>query len=219
MISSRCLIAICGALLMVHSNAEDVADAVDAPRVTRDRNEVIDEIVTEGVRPNIRIDPVQMGRIRNDNGRGARLYRQRRYAEAFPYLLAAAERGFKLAQARVSYLYQLGLGVERDSDAAVGWLGVAASRITSPEIRTYYKNFINHIPRERMPEVNAIVQDYTARYGSNAVGLFCSNTRWAGTHISRLKCDFKDEYNFRDVLDDESITAGVATTGGTNGEE
>ncbi len=63
-------------------------------------------------------------------GKGSCLYRRGEYAESFPYLLAAAKRGFKFAQARVSFLYQQGLGRERDTEASIGWLSVAAMRAT-----------------------------------------------------------------------------------------
>ena len=162
------------------------------PEIARaDPDAVIEEIVVEEERVNF-FDPVMMDRRRNDSGRGAKLYIRGKYEEAFPLLLSAAESGFKVAQARVSFLYQRGFGVTADAEAAIGWIGAAASRTTHISILNYYNDFIGSIPEEHMPEVESIVADYVARYGSKAVGMNCSNARMAGTHISRLKCDFKN---------------------------
>jgi hypothetical protein len=169
----------------------------------------MDDILVEGEKTEI--DPVMMGRIRYDHGRGARLYRAGKYEEALPYLLVAAKRGFKLSQARVSYIYHQGFGdIPRDAEAAIGWLGAAASPTSNPEIRNYFKRFRAGLPVEYHAVFDSIVEDYVARYGSKAVGMDCTNTRQAGTHISNLKCDFKDEYEFRDGLDDGSISEGIS---------
>lgn len=165
------------------------------------RDYSIEEIVVTGVREDS-LDPVGMSEIYNSSGRGGWLYRKGRYEEAFPHLLAAAERGFKLAQARVSYIYQQGLGgVERDAEAAIGWLGVAATPTTTPEIRAYYRRVLAHFPDDYRARIDEIVQFYVNRYGSTATRVDCENTRLAGTFISRLKCDFRDAPNYRDVLD------------------
>jgi|TARA_Y100000310_G_scaffold58867_1_gene54188 hypothetical protein len=196
-----------------NAEADSVDDASRPPPSTKP-TEPIEEIVVEGRR--VRINPIGMARVRNDSGRGGRLYRQGKFAEAFPYLQSAAENGFKFAQARISYIYQLGLGgVPRDARAAIGWIGVAASRTTAPQIRDYFKKFMDQIPQEQMPQVSEIVEEYRARYGSKAAGLFCKNARLAGTHISRLKCDFKDEYNFRDALDNALNAEGIEASGPT----
>ena len=42
--------------------------------------------------------------------KGMKLYKDGRYEEAFPLLLQAAKRGFKLAQVRVAHLYANGIG-------------------------------------------------------------------------------------------------------------
>lgn len=147
-------------------------------------------------------NPVLMQRVRDSNGRGARLYRQGRYRDAFPYLLAAAKRGFKLAQARVGYIYQEGLGgVNRDAFAAIGWIGAAATHDTTPEIRAHFKAMLAAVPAPFKPQAEAIVADYRSRYSGDAVGMSCENRRLAGTHISRLKCVFDNEFDFRDGVD------------------
>ena len=152
------------------------------------------------------LKPIMMQRVRDANGRGARLYRHGRYADAFPHLLAAAKRGFKLAQARVGYIYQEGLGgVQRDAYAAIGWLGVAATHDTTPEILAHYKAMMKAVPEPFRPHAEEIVADYRERYGASTVGLHCANERLAGTHISRLKCVFDNEFEFRDSLDSAVI--------------
>jgi hypothetical protein len=199
-------------------NVDPVASDQDAAvvplTVNADPNDPIEEITVEGQRLKPEFDLVTMGRIRDDNGNGARLYRQGKYKEAFPLLLSAAQNGFKLAQARLSFIYQLGLGeVPRDAEAAIGWLGVAASPVTNNEVTNYYKKFVANIPEEHMVLVNEIVDEYIEKYGSDAIGMHCSKARMAGTHISRLKCDFDEEYDYRNGLDDEDIMESVLATG------
>jgi len=172
----------------------------------RPRDYAIEEVIVTGERQQD-INPVVMSEIYNSNGKGGWLYRKGRYEEAFPHLLAAAQQGFKLAQARVSYLYQRGLGVPRDAEAAIGWLGVAATPATSPEVRDYYKRVLAHFPESYGPRIEEIVEFYIAKYGSDATRVDCENTRLAGTHISRLKCDFRDAPDYRDVLDSGDLPA------------
>jgi len=198
-------------------DVEAIEESEAAPEMARaNPDAVMEEIVVEEERVNIfyEIDPVRMERIRSDNGRGAGLYAKGKYKEAFPHLLSAAEAGFKVAQARVSFLYQRGLGVPADAKAAIGWIGAAASRTTHQSILNYYKNFISNIPEEHMPAVELIVAEYVGRYGSRAVGMNCSNARIGG-YISRLKCDFKDEYAFRNVFDNAGNEATIQSTGFT----
>lgn len=211
---SRNVLVLVGILCAIHATAESVDEGTGKIRTGRS-DEAIEEIVVEGSINDI-VNPILMRKVRMDNGRGGRLYRRGMYKEALPYLESAAQSGFKLAQARVSYIYQQGLGgVERNVRAAVGWIGVAASPTTQQEIRNYFKRFIAHIPAKHMPLVNRIVADYTEKYGSKSVGLFCENTRVAGSHISRLKCDFKDEYAFRDQIDNQTNTEGIEVSGQT----
>jgi hypothetical protein len=185
-----------------------------------DTEQATEEMVVVGERrtqPYVLMDPVTLSRTRNDAGKGARLYRQKRYREAYPYLLSAAQAGFKMSQARVSYIYQKGLGgVDRNGVAAIGWLGVAASGVTSPEIRNYYKAAMNNVPDDRLETVEKIVAAYTAEFGSDKTGITCANERQAGTHISRMKCDHKDEWR-RDDIDIDGISEGIGGSVGTGG--
>ena len=120
---------------------------------------------------------------------GGRLYRRGRYAAALPFLLAAAKKGFKWEQARVSFLYQQGYGTEQDVEAAVGWLGVAARGETTPEIRGRFKELWARIPEEHRPHFEAIIDDYEKRYGNKANRTDCGSR--VGVSKKRIfECDF-----------------------------
>lgn len=203
--------------------AAATASSTSKERVTvqADPSDPLEEILVEGERFEADLNPVEMGRIRDDSGEGARLYRQKRYREAYPLLLSAAENGFKYAQARVSYIYQRGLGgVTRDARAAIGWLGVAASPVTAPEIRDYYLRFMEAIPEELRSLADQIVVEYREKYDSNAMGLHCQHERQAGTHVARLKCEFEEEFATRDTLDEEAISTGIGdSAGGAGGSD
>ncbi|MDA0790896.1 MAG: hypothetical protein O2780_15745 [Proteobacteria bacterium] len=205
----RVALSICwltGVLFASDVRTEPTDTAADTP-------EVMEEIVVQDRRIKIRMSPVEMGRIRDENGEGGRLYRQGRYKEAFPLLLTAARHGFKVAQARVSYLYQQGLGVPRNAEAAIGWLGVAASSDTSPQIRNYYKRFMAKLPETHRAAALAVIDAYVEKYGDTQVGVFCDNERIAGKHVSALKCDFRDEWE-RDGLESAAVDGAIALSRG-----
>ena len=84
-----------------------------------------------------------MAEIYDAAERGGRLYDDGRYAEALPYLAAAAERGFKVAQASLGDIVLNGRGgVPRDTQAGIGWLGVAAESQTLPRIERYFEQSV-----------------------------------------------------------------------------
>lgn len=166
----------------------------------------MEEVVVSGVRDEF-LNPITIQDFHNMHFRGEHYYRTRQYKKAFPYLLSAAKRGFKMSQARVGFIYQQGLGdVPRNGEAAVGWLGAAAAAPTDPEILTYFRRVMNKIPDSMMPYVNQIVADYRERYGPEATGNNCQLIRSAGTHIARLKCNFQEEFQFRDALFEDSLS-------------
>ena len=130
---------------------------------------------------------------------GGYYYKLGKYEKAYPYLVEAAEEGFKMSQARLGYIYQKGLGgVERDWVKAVGWLGVAASRKANPEIMKYWKDLKAKIPGQNMRMVEDIIEEYVSRYGSEATGVKCDINRTAGTHIAYVQCLYDDEIEYRD---------------------
>ena len=124
---------------------------------------------------------------------GARLYRRGKHAESFPYLLAAARRGFKMAQARVSFLYQQGLGTPPDPMAAVAFLGIAAKPPTHPEIRRRFHEIWGRVPPDLKPGFEELIEQYDANYGARANRISCDLSHRTGTHFKKLTCRFMDE--------------------------
>ena len=134
--------------------------------------------------------------------RGASLYLSGRYKEAFPYLVTAAQRGFKLSQVRLGALYRFGLGgVRRNDYTGLGWLGLAARGETDPETLKLFRSAWGHVPEELKPAIVSIIDEYEIKYGSDANRVSCDMTRAAGSHISRLTCTFDDERKYADYED------------------
>ena len=131
------------------------------------------------------------------NERGRQLYLQHRYDEAAPHLLAAAKRGFKMAQARLGEILVLGLGdIEQDIAAGMGWMGVAASGTTMPSVRSRLSELRSHVPAELQPRLESIIAAYTAQYGSDATGVNCLRGKQAGTHLTKIRCNFAEEWKY-----------------------
>lgn len=166
------------------------------------------------------VDPFQVqsletiNQIYNSLERGGRLYKQHRFKEALPFLLAGARRGFKYAQARVGFIYQQGLdGVPQDPQAAVGWLGVAASSPTHPEIRNYFNRTWSRIPAEYHRTFQDIVDIYVERYGNRPNRVGCDLSHTAGSHIRSLTCRFEDEYLYNNFSLNDTIEGVESMTG------
>ncbi len=131
------------------------------------------------------------------NERGRQLYLQHRYDEAAPHLLAAAKRGFKMAQARLGEILVLGLGdIEQDVAAGMGWMGVAASGTTMPSVRNRLNELRSHVPPELHSRLDSIIAAYTAQYGSEATGVNCLRGKQAGTHLTKIRCNFAEEWKY-----------------------
>ena len=133
--------------------------------------------------------------------RGSRLYREGRYSEALPYLVTAAKRGFKWAQARAGDIYLHGRGgVARDIEAGIGWLGVAAMPETDPAIRNYFRDAMAEVRPEHLLHFATIVADYRRQWGSDGYRVTCERApKIDGIHgsqslrMKRLRCTFMDE--------------------------
>lgn len=131
--------------------------------------------------------------------RGSQLYREKRYKEALPYLVAAAKRGFKWAQASAADIYLHGLGgVPVDLESGIGWLGVAAQPKTNNAILKFFNESKSLMP-ERYTEaaIDTIVSDYRAQYGHRAHRVACrldtdEGVTWS-FNFKRLRCHFIDE--------------------------
>ena len=133
--------------------------------------------------------------------RGRQLYLRHRYTEAHPHLLAAAKRGFKMAQARLGEIHVLGLGnIDQDTTVGMAWLGVAASGTTLPAIRNRFNELKTKVPAQYHRRLDEVVASYAAKYGTDSNELNCFRTKTAGTHITKLRCEFANEWMFEPYL-------------------
>ena len=171
----------------------DASDALGAPVVAQGegRDQPTEEMTVTAERP---LSPRERRRIYRDLARGKRLFAKRKVDQAFPYLLDAAQRGFKDSQVRVGYVYLRGLGeVERDSEQAIGWLGVASNGRTSPSIRNYFNDIWKRIPDRHVPYFQEVVEEYRSKYGRNATGVVCEMKRPLDSHVKQLGCFFEED--------------------------
>ena len=180
------------------TGTDQLAQTATRTPATVPTREIEDEIVVTG--ESIQITPaLQILDVYDAHNRGGYYYRLRMYERAYPYLKEAAMAGFKESQARLGFIYQQGLGgVERNWIEAVGWLGVAASKTSRPEIINYWKRLYKRIPEHRHEMIDHIVEVYTEKYGSEATGVICDMNRPAGSHIKKMRCYFEDEIEYRD---------------------
>ena len=164
-------------------------------RQERDVEREVEEVVVTEKRLRTAIPTVELIQATYEaRDKGGHFYRRGRYEEALPLLLAAARRGFKMEQARVSFLYQQGLGTEQDVEAAVGWLGVAARGETTPEIRGRFKEIWARIPQARRPHFEAVIDEYEKRYGNEANRTACKNRMVVNQQRRKriFECDFME---------------------------
>lgn len=138
----------------------------------------------------------------NVRQRGMLLYELGRYEEALPLLLVAAERGFKWPQAMAADIYLHGRGgVRRDLRSGFGWLGVAASPRTSPQIDTYFRQAMAELPGPMRTAAEATVDEYRERWASRGWRVSCrrvvsesANSVVMSLRLNkRLSCIFWDE--------------------------
>ena len=138
----------------------------------------------------------------NVRRRGMLLYELGRYEEALPLLLVAAERGFKWPQAMAADIYLHGRGsVRRDLRSGFGWLGVAASPRTSPQIDSYFRQAMAELPDPMRTAAQATVDEYRERWDSRGWRVSCRRTvsesaNSVATSLrlnKRLRCAFMDE--------------------------
>ena len=168
---------------------EPVDEAV--PVYVADPDQPLEEVTVTAERL-LTVDERQ--RIYNELAKGRRLFARNQIAEALPYLLNTAERGFKDSQAKVGHIYLTGLGeVDPDSEQAVGWLGVASSGTTSPTIRNYFNDVWKRIPERYVPYFEEVVEEYTRKYGERATGVVCQLSRPLRSNLKTLGCYFEKE--------------------------
>ncbi len=136
---------------------------------------------------------------------GGRLYDAARYAEALPLLVAAAERGFKVAQASAGDIYLNGRGgVPRHVEAGIGWLGAAADAPTLTRISGYFRSVRQQLPVDYVATARAVVERYRDLYGGQAHRVVC---RRFGEVVEDLRCHFIDDPEFANQGDSRATYA------------
>ncbi len=183
------------ALLMVLAVPAVAAESVAEQGPSRDD---IEEITVTAPRPEkFELPDVEFViETYSSRRKGAELYNDGHYEEAFPHLLAAAQRGFKMAQARVGYLYLSGLGVEQDVETAIVWLSVASRGSTAPEIRNYLRPLWEKIPASYVPELNERIEEYDAIYGAKVNRVGCDFSQTTRSRIKKLSCRYMDQCRY-----------------------
>ena len=160
----------------------------------------MEELVTSEVREEV-LNAFTINDFHRINNLGSYYFRTKRYDKAFPYLLASAKRGFKGAQYDLGVIYVNGWGgIDKDVALGIGWIGVAASPRSTTSMKETYKDLMDQVPKRLKPKVQEIVDALTERYGSEATGVECMDTRVAGTHLRSFECNFEKEFEFRDAF-------------------
>lgn len=162
--------------------------------------ENIEEVVVYGnMFDSIELDPGEFSLSDILLMRGVRieandLYRQGRYDEAYPLLLELAKRGFKDAQARLSYILFTGtVNVRKSNLRALGWLAAAAHGRTEPTFRVLFKRYMAQVPENVLPSVELINEEYRSMF-SHSEHMKCStNHRFQRGIVKRTYCQFKLE--------------------------
>ena len=160
-----------------------------------------DIVVIEDYDPEDQYEMIRRGYA--DQQRGIYLYNRKDYAKAYPFLLVAAQLGFKEAQARVGaiHLYRLG-GIQRQHHRGMGWMAAAAaSGKTNPVIKRFYEDLWNNVPEEHIETLRVVVTRYIEKFGSEKLAIISRTVRHASTHVARLRCYFDDEETFKFILD------------------
>ena len=179
----------------------------DAPftETAADDDEYVEEVIVTAERLKKGAIPTQTVIVQTYNvlTRGKRLYNARRYKEALPYLVVAAKRGFKWAQAMAGDILLHGRGgVPRDIESGMGWLGVAARVHTAPAIQTYFRRAMAEMPAGAVGRIEEVVAHYREQWSSRDWRVSCRRTV-TGSRMGlgvmslrlnkRLSCTFADE--------------------------
>ena len=166
----------------------------------------MEELVTTEVREDI-LNAFTINEFHRINQQASFFYRTKQYEKAFPFLLASAKRGFKVAQYRLGVIYVNGLGkIKRDVTLGLGWLGTSASPRSSALMRETYQDLMDQVPERLQPKVQELVDALIERYGTEATGMNCMNTRVAGTHMRSFQCNFDKEFEYRDSAFQDWLT-------------
>ena len=200
-------IAVCGAALWFVGDAR--ASAASSPESASDTlpetGGYVEEVIVTADRLEKGAMPSQTIIVQTYSvlRRGKRLYNERKYKEALPYLLIASKRGFKWAQAMAGDIYVHGRGgVPRNIEEGMGWLGVAARPQTAPRIQTYFRRALTEMSPQQKKRVDEAVRRYREEWSSRDWRVACRRTvsaSPAGMGVmslrlnKRMYCTFMDE--------------------------
>lgn len=166
----------------------------------------MEELVTTEVRQDI-LNAFTINEFHRINNLASFYYRTKQYEKAFPFLLASAKRGFKGSQYRIGVLYVNGLGkIKRDVTLGIGWIGTSASPRSTALMRETFQDLMDQVPERLRSKVQDVVDALIERYGSEATGVNCMNTRVAGTHMRSFQCNFDKEFEHRDAAFQDWLT-------------
>ena len=93
-----------------------------------------------------------------------------------------------------------------DTEAAIGWLGVAAEPQTLTRIETYFARVVAQLPPDYRTTVGQIVDRYAALYSNHRHRVAC---RLYGEVVEDLRCHFVDEQD--DAADAGEVEEMVVT--------
>ena len=210
-------VQVCAAQEPVAAAEERTAESTDSVAGTV----YVEEVIVTAERLKKGAMPTQSAIVQTYDAlrRGKRLYNARRYEEALPYLLMAAKRGFKWAQAMAGDIYLHGRGrAPRHIESGMGWLGVAARPRTAAVIGNYFRQAMAEIPAGDHARIEDVVAHYREEWSSRHWRVSCRH-RIAGSPMGmgamslrlnkRMSCVFADEvpvcreplYAVDDVLD------------------
>lgn len=170
----------------------------------------MEELVTTEVREDI-LNAFTINEFHRINKQASFFYRTKQYQKAFPFLLASAKRGFKGSQYRLGVIYVNGLGnIKRDVTLGIGWIGTSASPRSTALMRETYEDLMDKVPERLKSKVQDVVDALIERYGSEATGVDCMNTRVAGTHMRSFQCNFAREFEHRDAAFQDWLTTSFS---------
>ena len=199
-------IAVCGAALWFVGDARASASSPEsASEPLPETGDYVEEVIVTADRLEKGAMPTQTIVVQTYSvlRRGKRLYNERKYKQALPYLLIAGKRGFKWAQAMAGDIYVHGRGgVPRDIEEGMGWLGVAARPQTAPRIQTYFRRALAEMSPQQKERVEAAVRRHREEWSSRDWRVSCRRTASAsptGMGVmslrlnKRMHCTFMDE--------------------------
>ena len=199
-------IAVCGAALWFVGDARASASSPEsASEPLPETGDYVEEVIVTADRLEKGAMPTQTIVVQTYSvlRRGKRLYNERKYKQALPYLLIAGKRGFKWAQAMAGDIYVHGRGgVPRAIEEGMGWLGVAARPQTAPRIQTYFRRALTEMSPQQKDRVEAAVRRHREEWSSRDWRVACRRTvsaSPAGMGVmslrlnKRMYCTFMDE--------------------------